>query len=66
MDKIHKRLGKIMWENVGMARNKEGLLKGREEIKKLREEFWSTVKIPGTLDDLNTEVAWPSTWNWAN
>ena len=33
VDKIHKRLGKIMWENVGMARNKESLIKGREEIK---------------------------------
>lgn len=56
VDTLHKRLGKIMWENVGMARNKEGLIKAREEIKKLREEFWSSVKIPGKLDDLNTEL----------
>ena len=56
VDTLHKRLGKIMWEYVGMARNKEGLIKAREEIKKLKEEFWSKVKIPGTLDDLNTEL----------
>ena len=56
VDTLHKRLGKIMWEYVGMARNKEGLIKAREEIKKLKEEFWSQVKIPGALDDLNTEL----------
>jgi len=56
VDTLHKRLGKIMWEYVGMARNKEGLIKAREEIKKLKEEFWSQVKIPGSLDDLNTEL----------
>jgi succinate dehydrogenase / fumarate reductase flavoprotein subunit len=56
VDTLHKRLGKIMWEYVGMARNKEGLIKAREEIKKLKEEFWSQVKIPGRLDDLNTEL----------
>jgi len=56
VDTLHKRLGKIMWEYVGMARNKEDLIKAREEIKKLREEFWTSVKIPGKLDDLNTEL----------
>ena len=56
VDTLHKRLGKIMWDYVGMARNKEGLIKGREEIKKLREEFWSGVKIPGKMDDLNPEL----------
>ncbi len=56
VDTLHKRLGKIMWDYVGMARDKEGLIKGREEIKKLREEFWSGVKIPGKMDDLNPEL----------
>ncbi len=56
VDTLHKRLGKIMWDHVGMARNKEGLAKGREEIRKLRDEFWTTVKIPGKLDDLNPEL----------
>ncbi len=56
VDTLHKRLGHIMWEYVGMARNKEGLVKAREEIRKLREDFWSNVKIPGELNDLNPEL----------
>jgi len=56
VDTLHKRLGIIMWDYVGMARTKEGLIKAREEIKKLREEFWSSVKIPGELNDLNPEL----------
>ncbi len=56
VDTLHKRLGHIMWEYVGMARNREGLLTAREEIRKLREEFWTDVKIPGELNDLNPEL----------
>jgi succinate dehydrogenase / fumarate reductase flavoprotein subunit len=56
VDTLHKRLGHIMWEYVGMARNKEGLIKAREELKKLREDFWVHVKIPGELNDLNPEL----------
>jgi succinate dehydrogenase / fumarate reductase flavoprotein subunit len=56
VDAIHKRLGIIMWEFVGMARNKEGLKRAIEEIKDLREEFWNDVKIPGELNDLNPEL----------
>ena len=56
VDTLHKQLGKIMWEYVGMARNKEGLLKAREEIRNLKEDFWNKVKIPGELDDLNPEL----------
>ena len=56
VDSFHKKLGQIMWEYVGMARNKEGLIKAREEISKLRQEFWSDVKIPGAMDDLNPEL----------
>lgn len=50
---FHRELGKIMWDNVGMARNEEGLKKAIEEIPKLREEFWQDVKITGTGDELN-------------
>jgi succinate dehydrogenase / fumarate reductase flavoprotein subunit len=56
VDTLHKQLGKIMWEHVGMARNKEGLLKAREEIRDLKEDFWNNVKIPGELNDLNPEL----------
>ncbi len=56
VDTLHKKLGKIMWEYVGMARNKEGLQKAREEIKQLKDEFWMDVKIPGELNDLNPEL----------
>jgi succinate dehydrogenase / fumarate reductase flavoprotein subunit len=56
VDTLHKKLGKIMWEGVGMARNKEGLIKAREKIQKLKEVFWFDLKIPGDLDDLNPEL----------
>ena len=56
VDTLHKKLGKIMWENVGMARNKENLQKAIEEIEKLKEEFWFNVNIPGELNDLNPEL----------
>ena len=56
VDTLHKKLGKIMWEGVGMARNKEGLLKAREEIQKLKEVFWFDLKIPGEIEDLNGEL----------
>jgi succinate dehydrogenase / fumarate reductase flavoprotein subunit len=56
VDNIHKELGLIMWNNVGMARNKEGLEKAIIEIPKLRDEFWSNVKISGKLNELNPEL----------
>jgi succinate dehydrogenase / fumarate reductase flavoprotein subunit len=56
VDTLHKRLGRIMWEYVGMARNKDGLELAMEEIRNLREEFWNTVKIPGEMNDLNPEL----------
>jgi len=56
VDTFHKRLGKIMWEYVGMARNKKDLLTAIEEIRKLREAFWNDVKIPGEMNDLNPEL----------
>lgn len=56
VDTLHKKLGKTMWENVGMARNKKDLQKAVEEIEKLKEEFWFDVKIPGELNDINPEL----------
>ena len=56
VDTLHKKLGKIMWEGVGMARNKEGLKKAIEEVAKLKEEFWMHVNIPGELNDMNQEL----------
>ena len=56
VDSFHKKLGHIMWENVGMARNAEGLNKALVEIPKLREEFWKDVKIPGDTAEFNVEL----------
>ncbi|KXU36545.1 succinate dehydrogenase [Cephaloticoccus primus] len=49
----HKRLGLIMWKRCGMARTREGLQKGIEEIQALREEFWAGVNVPGSADNMN-------------
>jgi succinate dehydrogenase / fumarate reductase flavoprotein subunit len=56
VDYFHKRLGQVMWDNVGMARNAEGLIKAISEIKAIREEFWKDVKIPGEMNNLNPEL----------
>ncbi|GAA4207310.1 fumarate reductase/succinate dehydrogenase flavoprotein subunit [Pedobacter jeongneungensis] len=56
VDHFHKRLGHIMWEKCGMARNEQGLKEAIEEIRALRAEFWSDVRVPGTADELNTEL----------
>ncbi len=56
VDTFHKRLGKIMWEKCGMARNEKGLREAIEEIKVVREEFWKEVKVPGKADGLNPEL----------
>ena len=56
MDHFHKRLGKIMWEYVGMKRNEEGLKKAMLEIKKIRNDFWNDVRIPGEKNSLNPEL----------
>jgi len=56
VDDIHKELGIILWENVGMVRNKSGLEKAIESIPKLKDEFWKNVKITGTADELNPEL----------
>ncbi len=56
VDEIHRELGMIMWENVGMSRTKEGLTKAIAEIAKLREEFHNNVKIPGAANYKNEEI----------
>ena len=56
VDDIHKRLGNIMWDNVGMARTKESLEKAIKEIQALRKEFWSDLKLVGTADSFNVEL----------
>ncbi|PWK20327.1 fumarate reductase/succinate dehydrogenase flavoprotein subunit [Xanthomarina spongicola] len=57
VDHFHKKLGKIMWNKVGMARNVQGLTEAIQEIKELRAEFWKDVKVPGTNDEYNDELA---------
>ena len=57
VDYFHKKLGKIMWNKVGMSRNVQGLTEAISEIKALREEFWKEVKVPGTNEEFNEELA---------
>ena len=56
VDDIHKKLGHIMWENVGMARTKESLERAIAAIQALRKEFWKDVKVVGKADDFNVEL----------
>jgi succinate dehydrogenase / fumarate reductase flavoprotein subunit len=56
VESFHRRLGKIMWEHCGMARNAEGLAKGRKEIQALREEFYKDVFVPGDANEFNPEL----------
>ena len=57
VDYYHRKLGKIMWNKCGMARNATDLKSAIEEIKALREEFWKNVKVPGTTKEFNEELA---------
>ncbi|HTL81497.1 MAG TPA: fumarate reductase/succinate dehydrogenase flavoprotein subunit [Bacteroidia bacterium] len=56
VDHFHKKLGKIMWDKCGMARNANGLKEAIEEIKVLREEFWKDVRVPGIQNEFNVEL----------
>ena len=56
VDSIHKELGKVMWDYVGMSRTEEGLKKAINLIAKIIEEFWNNVKVPGTALELNIEL----------
>jgi succinate dehydrogenase / fumarate reductase flavoprotein subunit len=56
VESFHKRLGKIMWDKCGMARNAKGLQEAIAEIQALKKEFWSDVKIPGDINEMNPEL----------
>jgi succinate dehydrogenase / fumarate reductase flavoprotein subunit len=55
-ESMHKRLGKFMWDKCGMARNAQGLREAIEEIRQLRREFWSDIRIPGKVNEFNPEL----------
>ena len=56
VDYFHKRLGKVMWDFVGMARSESSLKHAIKEIKEIRNEFWTNVNIPGNKNELNQEL----------
>jgi succinate dehydrogenase / fumarate reductase flavoprotein subunit len=56
VESFHKRLGKIMWDKCGMARNEQGLKEAIEEIKQLKKDFWADVRIPGGITEVNNEL----------
>jgi len=56
VDSFHKRLGKILWEYVGMARDREGLQKAIRLVTELREEFWKKIKVTGSMLGANAEL----------
>ena len=56
VDSLHKELGLVMWDFVGMARNKEGLKNAIEKIAAIKKEFWSNVRIPGNTTGMNVEL----------
>src|SRR5690606_5562779 len=56
VDYYHKKLGKIMWNKCGMARNAKGLEEAIKEISALRKDFWENVKVPGSIDSKNQEL----------
>src|SRR5512145_799056 len=56
VDLIHRKFGLLLWDMVGMARNKEGLTRGLKEFSLLRDEFWNDAKIPGGIDEMNPEL----------
>ncbi len=60
VDDIHKKLGAILWEHCGMSRNEASLKEGLRKLDELTKTFWTRVRIPGEIEDLNTELekAW--------
>jgi len=56
VDTYHKKLGKIIWDYCGMARSKEGLEFAISEVRKIREDFYKNVKVPGGMTGVNTEL----------
>jgi succinate dehydrogenase / fumarate reductase flavoprotein subunit len=56
VESFHKRLGKIIWDKCGMARTTEGLKQAIQEVRSLKAEFWSDVRIPGGINEMNPEL----------
>jgi len=56
VDSIHKELGKLMWDNCGMARSRESLTEALRKIPEIRQQFWTNVKVTGTGESLNQEL----------
>ena len=56
VDSFHRRLGKVMWDKCGMARNAQGLKEALAEIRAIREEFWKEVRVPGSDTHFNPEL----------
>jgi succinate dehydrogenase / fumarate reductase flavoprotein subunit len=56
VDSLHKEFGLVMWDFVGMARNKEGLKNAIEKIAAIKKEFWTNVRIPGNMTGMNIEL----------
>jgi succinate dehydrogenase / fumarate reductase flavoprotein subunit len=56
VESFHKRLGKIMWDKCGMARSAEGLKEAIADIRALKAEFWSDVRVPGEVNEMNPEL----------
>jgi succinate dehydrogenase / fumarate reductase flavoprotein subunit len=56
VESFHKRLGKIIWDKCGMARNEKGLQEAIREVQALKKEFWSDVRIPGEVNEMNPEL----------
>jgi succinate dehydrogenase / fumarate reductase flavoprotein subunit len=56
VDYFHKKLGKIIWDECGMARNEAGLKKAISDVQALRNEFWTNVRVPGEVNEFNTEL----------
>ncbi len=56
VDYFHKKLGKLIWNYCGMARNEQGLKFAIEEVKKLREDFYKNVRVPGSMVGMNPEL----------
>ena len=56
VDEVHRELGKIVWDKIGMARNEAGLKEALAEIPKIKEKFWNDISIPGSDKDVNQEL----------
>ena len=54
---FHSRLGSIMWEYVGMAREDKGLIKAKDMIFELKQEFWEDLKVPGSNNEFNQQLS---------